>query len=351
LSGSYEKTKPMGLISFTKSADALSEKAIVPAVKTEIGVVGAGRFANKVMLPILKKKSNLVGIATRSGINSIFADDDFQFQFATTIPNRLIEGRRVNTIFVLTRPNFHAKQVIQALKSGKHVFVEIPLAISLGELEEICRSYNALPSPRPLLMIGFNRRFAPAIVLAKAHLNDIHTRYIQIRVHSHKMPADHWAYDAAIGGGRIISEVCPYIDLAIYLTNSEVLSVHTVSSITQGIESLNISIVFKNGSNAIIYYIVDSDSKLPDEQIEIKSGDQHILINDFKTVEILSLKRKKRIRFRKDDHGYEAEVLSFIRAIEEGKISPIPFEEIVRSMIITFRVNTSLRENKTVTVG
>lgn len=322
------------------------------AKSPEIGVIGAGAFAHKVMLPLLKKKGNLVGIATVNGINTVFADEKYHFNFATTVPHRLIEAKMVNTLFVLTRPNLHAQQTIQAFKSGKHVFVEKPIALSLGELEEICRVYNSLSTPKPLLMAGFNRRFAPATGVIKKYLDPGTPKTINIRVNAGTLPPDHWIHDSRIGGGRIVTEVCPFIDYAIYLSGSGVRSIHAVSSqnTDTGAEGMSISLIFKNGSSASIYYTSLEDFTLPGEEIEIICGEARLSIYDFRIVEINTNNRTKRIRYRRADLGYDAEVEAFLKAINDGAPSPIAFEEIVQTMIATFQVNTALRENRTISM-
>ncbi len=315
------------------------------AVNPNIGVIGAGSFAFKVMLPLLKKFGNLNGIATTRSINAIFVDEYYNFSFATTIPARLIRRKTINTIFILTRSNLHVQQAIDTLKAGKHTFVEKPLAISLSELEDLRQVYISLPSPKPLLMTGFNRRFAPVTEIARNYLKRDEPITITIRVKAESLTPDHWIRFSKVGGGRIINELCPYIDLVLFLTRSTIRSVHVQSSQESDNEGVFIHLSLKDGSNASVYFTSDPETGIG-EIIKIVSGENTILIDNFRKIEISNAgKRIKKVSYRRADLGYAAEVKAFLNAISDGGPSPIPFDDIINSLTATFRVNAAFKES------
>jgi predicted dehydrogenase/threonine dehydrogenase-like Zn-dependent dehydrogenase len=322
----------------------------VPAVP-RIGIIGAGSFAQNIVLPLLKKKTALYGIATTKGVNAIFAGRTYGFELATASAQLLIKDKTVDTVFILTRHHLHAQQTIDALKEGKNVFVEKPPAISQEELDEIAKTYSSLSSPLPVLMTGFNRRFAPAVKEISGILNTGLPKAITIRVNAGMLPSDHWVNDPETGGGRIVGEACHFIDLSIFLAGSNVKSVYATSlnSADQPDNTVNVSLKFENGSIANISYFSNGNKKVPKELIEVFCGQSVARIDDFRLVEIYRAGRNKKIRYRKTDKGHEAEIDAFLSAVNNSLASPIAFEEIYHSMQVTLSVNTSLQENRVIT--
>lgn len=313
-----------------------------------IGVIGSGSYARNIMLPLLSKTGKLTGIATTSGINTAFIGSRYHFHFGTVSPKRLIERDYVNTVFILSRHNLHAGQAIESLQAGKHTFVEKPLCLTPGELEEIALIYSSLPQPRPHLMVGFNRRFSPAVRRMMQYLPGDMPRAIHMRINAGRIPKEHWVHDREIGGGRIIGEGCHFIDLAGYIAGSPAVSVYAQSMgpTDHPHDTVNISIRYENGSIASISYFSNGNHRIPKEEIEVFSGSQAAKIHDFRKLTLSSFRGRKEIKFSKTDKGHGAEVESFIRSIKEGSACPIPFSEIVNSMRTTFRVDQSLREGR-----
>jgi predicted dehydrogenase/threonine dehydrogenase-like Zn-dependent dehydrogenase len=316
----------------------------VKAISAEpsVGFIGAGSFANNVLLPALKGNCNFVGISSSRSNNSRNIADKYSFSYCTDKASELVEDKNINTIFVATRHDSHAKYVLEAIKNKKHVFVEKPLCLHAEELEQIKKQQEESKS---LLVVGFNRRFAP-------HIQKVHSLFknidqpvaITYRVNAGTLPKDHWIHDQAIGGGRIIGEVCHFIDLVTYLANSKVksLSANSLQGSANTNDTLVINLAFENGSIANISYFSNGNKELNKEYLEIFSSGQVAVINDFKDLSLYG-KSIKNSSLSSQDKGHKQEVKAFLDAIREGKTSPIPFSEIYHSMLCAFKVEESIK--------
>ena len=311
-----------------------------------LGVVGAGSFAQAFLLPNLKDKCNFVGLVTGSGNSSAYVGKKFDFKYLTNDSLELIADDDINTILIATRHNLHSSLIIESIKNNKHIYTEKPLAIKLNELDDIKSCYNE-DSFNKSLMIGFNRRFAPAIKdLLNAHSSNA-PKSILIRVNNKKLNPDHWTNDIEIGGGRIISDACHFIDLSIFLAKSEVVSVvaESISEPNNLNSSVSINLKFANGSISSINYFSNGNENLNKEYIEVYSDNTVSVIDDFKSLNIFDRKVRK-IRYNSQDKGHINCINEFSKSIKEGTKCPISFEEIYMSSLVTILVNKSLSENR-----
>lgn len=322
-------------------------------IEPKIGVIGMGSHAYRVILPLLKKEGNLLGMATKGGLNSIYADTQYNFSFGTAKPERLLNREYINTIFVLTRHNLHSGQLIDSLKSGNHTFIEKPLCLTLEELDEISEVYLSLPKPAPNIMVGFNRRFAPALLEAMKSVNTELPRAINIQIIADKLLDDHWIRDRKQGGGLLLGEVGQFIDLACFIAGKKALTVASsaIKNDPYSGDALNISLQFEGGSIANITYTTSERKKTYKEEIEIFSGEKRILVSNYKSVEIFTARGKKRIKYRKPSKGYSEEIKEFLRSISEGKQSPIPFIELVHSTRTAILANKALHEGRIIHIA
>ena len=181
-----------------------------------IGLLGAGSFATGTLLPAIKRAGGveMVVACAANGSHARHAAEKFRFRSCTTDEQEILNNPEVNTVVITTRHHLHAAQVIAALHAGKHVFCEKPLCLNQAELSDIIASHrDHAASSRPLLMVGFNRRFAPLAVRLKKFLQDVHEPFaLHYRVNAGFLPADHWLNDPLQGGGRILGEVCHFVD-------------------------------------------------------------------------------------------------------------------------------------------
>ncbi|RPH94142.1 MAG: gfo/Idh/MocA family oxidoreductase, partial [Calditrichaeota bacterium] len=326
-------------------AMAKSPQASQPLLP-QVGFIGAGNFAQNMLLPKLKGICELAAVAAAQGVQSRDVADKYGFAACYASGDELLQDERVNTVFIVTRHHTHGEFVLKALATGKHVFVEKPLAMTLDELEEIRRSYVLLPQELKL-MVGFNRRFAPAILEAEKLFAAEQKKAILIRVNAGALPPDHWTNDPEIGGGRIIGEACHFVDLAMALAKSPIVSV-TAEAVDDGAklrDSLTINLAFADGSIASVVYLTNGNQSLAKEHIEIHSSGVSAVIHDFREMTIHG-KSSRRIRFKGQDKGHAEELRRFIAAVKDGLPNPIPFAESYCSMKATFLSLESLRTGR-----
>ena len=313
-----------------------------------LGVLGAGNFATTILLPAIKriKGADLIAVCAATGPHARQAARKFGFQYCATDDEHILNDSRVNTLVIATRHHLHAKQILAALAVGKHVFCEKPLCLTEAELAEIVQAYGSLSS-KPLLMVGFNRRFAPMAVQMKSFVEENHRPLVMhYRVNAGSLPQDHWVNDPEQGGGRILSEVCHFVDLLSFLAGAKPIEVntHNVIGPHDAEENVMISLKFANGSVGTISYLCNGDRTYSKERLEVFAGSAVAVLTDFRRLELIRHGRKQVIKTRfRQDKGHRAELEAFFSAIRNSREAPIAFDEIVSATLTTLRAVDSRR--------
>jgi predicted dehydrogenase/threonine dehydrogenase-like Zn-dependent dehydrogenase len=318
--------------------------------RVRVGALGAGNFAQAVLLPALQRipQIELVGVASASGLSARTAADRFGFAYATGDEIQILEDEGINTVAVLTRHHLHARQVLAGLAAGKHVFCEKPLALTQEELDEIADALGQRRGGRPLLTVGFNRRFAP---LARKMSTFLEGRqeplYVHYRVNAGYLAPEHWLHDPEQGGGRIVGEVCHFIDFLTFLMGQPPISVSAQALPDGGRyrqDNVTLELSFLDGSLGTIAYLANGDKAFPKERVEVFSGGQIAVLDNFRTLEMVERGRRKvdRARFRQDK-GHRAEWEAFAGAILHGGAPPIPYDQLLGTTRTTFAALQSLR--------
>ena len=327
----------------------------------QVGVLGAGNFALAVMLPAMRKTRGLelVGIVSASGMSAQRAAGRFGFRYAVTDEAELLSDGRINTIAILTRHYLHARQVIAALTAGKHVFCEKPLALTSEELVEIDAMLKELGRVErevpffqaPLLTVGFNRRFAPLARRMHAFLMECHEPlFCSYRVNAGYLPSQHWTQDPQQGGGRLLGEVCHFVDFLAYLVG-EVPSTVTAQGLPdQGRyneDNVLLSLEFPDGSLGAISYLANGDRSFAKERVEVFCAGRLAVLDDFRQLELVSGGKRQvhRSRYRQDK-GHRAEWQAFVSAIQAGGPPPIPYPHLLGVTKSVFAALKSLREGR-----
>lgn len=321
--------------SLKKEVKAISKSS--SSSKLIIGLIGAGSFAQNFLLPELKKqKAKLAGVATARPNNSMHIAQKFGFEFCTGNASELINHPEINTIFIATRHHLHSQLVIESLKQNKNVYVEKPLCTREENLEEIRKTYE---NSKGKLIVGYNRRFAPLLIRLKSLLKKNIPVAINYRINAGTLPPEHWVHDAEIGGGRIIGEVCHFMDLCRFIVESKIISVSSnlMKTIPDLQDSVNVSLSFENGSIANISYFSNGSKQLTKEYLEIFCGGDSFILDDFKNLTKFSSSEKK-WKLSTQDKGYANEIQAFCSAMEKGNDSPIPFEELYNTSLATFKI-------------
>ena len=332
---------------------AASDLGVASQKSVRVGLLGAGSFAVSTLLPALKRVRGveLVTASAANGSHARHAADKFGFRSCTTSEVEILNSPAVNTVVIATRHHLHARQVIAALQGGKHVFCEKPLCLNEEELKEIIAAHENSVSGRRLLMVGFNRRFAPLAVRMKRFLQAAgEPLALHYRVNAGFLRADHWMNDPLQGGGRILAEVCHFVDLLCFLTRSAPVEVETRSLGNSALynpgkysnDNVVCSLRFADGSQGTISYLANGDKAYSKERIEVFGGGGVAVLEDFRRLELVRNGKKSMFRSPlRQDKGHRGEFEAFVEAIQTGSESPIPFREIVNTMLTTFALEES----------
>lgn len=318
-----------------------------------LGVLGAGSFANSVLLPAIKKAGDieLIGIASSGGLHAQHAGKKFGFRYAASDDNQILNDPTINTVAILTRHDSHAELVVRALQAGKHVFVEKPLAINTVQLSAI--RAQLLKTDDCLLTTGFNRRFAPlAQSLSSFFLHRKEAIYIHYRVNAGSIPLNHWTQDPDIGGGRIIGEGCHFVDFITFLVGAPPLSVTAHALPDHGNyreDNVSMTFTFPDGSIGIVDYLANGDKSFPKERVEVFGGGQVAVLDDFVSLQTLKDGKRKEVRGAQNK-GWLDEWNVFAKSIREGGEPPIPYEQLIGVTKATFAAVESLRKKETIQI-
>ena len=356
------KTKEyyLGIVLKYESAASDSRKPIAMHAKSvlssdiNIGLIGAGNFTKGVILPSLGKVGGfkLTGICTATGVSAHSTGKKYDFKFITTDADELIQHNDINTVLITTRHNDHGEKVLRSLKQGKNVFVEKPLTLNENELEVIRVKYNKAEQ-KPILQVGYNRRFSPLVKRMKTAIGALPVS-VNYRVNAGVIPLNSWIQDPTIGGGRILGELCHFVDTCLFLAGSLPTSVFA-SSIKKPDQSIpdedNVSVVltFENGSIATINYMAFGNGQLPKEYIEVFAPNLAMQMDNFRELTIYLGTSKNRTKSSNQDKGFKGEFEAFAEAIKTGKPA-IAFEELYAVSKVTFKVLESLKTGLVVKV-
>jgi len=327
-----------------------------PSTSIRLGVLGAGNFANAVMLPALKKIPSiaLVGIASGSGLHSQYAAKKFGFNYTAGSENEILQDPQINTIAILTRHDLHAEQVNRALQAGKHVFCEKPLAMT-GEQLSLIKEQLLSKDTATLLMVGFNRRFAP---LARRLYEFLKPRQEPLvatyRVNAGYIPPTHWVHDPEQGGGRIIGEGCHFVDFLTFLVGMPPISVSAQALPDNGRyreDNAIMTFTFPDGSLGTVSYLANGDKAFPKERVEVFAGGRVAVLEDFRSLTLVQEGKKQVIHSRlRQDKGHRAEWEAFEASILAGGPAPIPYEQLFGVTEATLAAVDSLRSKQKVAV-
>jgi predicted dehydrogenase/threonine dehydrogenase-like Zn-dependent dehydrogenase len=313
----------------------------------KIGLLGAGAFAIGTLLPAIKRVSGveLLIVAAANGSHARHAAAKFRFHSCTTDEREIFHDTAINTVVIATRHHMHAEQVIAALNAGKHVFCEKPLCLNKEELNKIVAAHDR-QNTRQLLMVGFNRRFAPLAVRMKAFLSEAREPLaLHYRVNAGFLPADHWLNDRQQGGGRILGEVCHFVDFLSFLLDASPVEVETRALTNPGRysnDNVLCSLRYADGSQATISYLANGDKSYSKERIEVFGGGKVAMLEDFRRLELVRDGKKKVFRsLLLQDKGHRGEWEAFAAAIQSSAQSPLPLREVMSTMMATFALEES----------
>lgn len=309
-----------------------------------VGCIGAGNYATQVLLPAFQRTGVAFrSVASSTGVSAAHAGNKFGFSEITSDGRSVIESPDINTIVIATKHDSHAALAGEALKAGKHVFVEKPLAITREELVKLCEHYEECirrqASP-PLLMVGFNRRFAPQVQRMKQLLDGVtEPKTFVMTVNAGYIPRDHWTQDRLIGGGRIIGEGCHFVDLLRFLAASPIVGVQAISV---GEDNVTATLRFEDRSIGTVHYFSNGNKSFPKEQLEVFCAGKVLRLDNFRKLRGYGWSGFRKMDLWNQDKGQTACVAAFVEAIRRGTSSPIPWNELVEVAHVTFDIMDAL---------
>jgi predicted dehydrogenase/threonine dehydrogenase-like Zn-dependent dehydrogenase len=319
-----------------------------------VGMIGAGLFSNVTIIPCLKKIDGIAlrGVATATGSSGRNVANQFGFEYCTTDYKEILKDEKINTVIIVTRHDLHCQMIVEALEAGKDVFAEKPLAVSEEEVRKITAAYK---KSNKRLMVGFNRRFSPFAVRAKELMGEVGAVTANCRVNAGFVPKSHWTVNQE-GGGRIIGEVCHFIDSLQYATSSVPVRVfaETISSGNDQVtneDNIAITLKMKNGSIATLLYTGVGHKGIPREQIEVFGNNQSYVINNFTELTFIRDGKREHKKKFNIDRGHQNEFNLFFDAIRNGKPLPVDFSEYLYTTMATFAIMESLQTGKPVDVA
>jgi predicted dehydrogenase len=330
-----------------------TKAASFKAGQVVIGAIGAGNHAGRTLLPAFKKAgARLKIVASSQGLSGSYVAKNMGFEVNTTDSDIIMADDDVNTVTVATQHSTHARFVTQALKAGKNVFVEKPLALNQQQLDDIKAAYEEACDNdfEPKLMIGFNRRFSPLSQKMKSIVDRSNTPFSMVYTcNAGDIPSDHWLQDPQIGGGRIIGEACHFIDMARFMAGSPIQTIQAVAmkqpeGMVDCQDTATITLTFENGCIASINYFANGHKSFAKERIEIFQGQKIIVLDNFRFLQGYGVQGFKKLKLSSQNKGQSECCQSFVDAIESGSANPISFAEQMEVSQACIDVMTQLNE-------
>lgn len=278
-----------------------------------IGLIGAGTFARNVLVPSFKEAGlhNLVAVSSESGLSAKQVADKAGFLRAVSGATGVITDPDVDAVVVATPHDLHARLTIEALRAGKHVYCEKPLALTLEELADVEAAWRGGPG---IVFVGFNRRWSPAVARVVQHFAGAESLVITYRVNAGEIPPGHWYRDRR-QGTRLLGEVCHFVDTCAAIVGEAAVDVQAVKGGTaRAGEDYAILLRYPSGSVASITYASGGHLKTGKERIDVLGGGRSASIGDFRQVLIDGRPERK----QRQDKGHSAAMKAFKQALQEG---------------------------------
>jgi predicted dehydrogenase/threonine dehydrogenase-like Zn-dependent dehydrogenase len=312
------------------------------SVKTSLAVIGSGNYATAVLIPAFKDAgTRLRTVASSGGVSGVHAARKFGFEQTTTDTASIFVDPQVNTVVITTRHDSHASLVCQALQAGKHVFVEKPLALTQEEVSQVEDAWalKQTAGKSLILMVGFNRRFAPHVVRIK-HLLQAATgpKSFVMTVNAGAIPVEHWTQDSEVGGGRIVGETCHFIDLLRFLAGSSINDFNVTKMNSPTSDTITVSMSFSDGSVGTVHYFANGSKVFPKERLEVFTSGRVLQLDNFRKLTGFGWPGFKKMNLWRQDKGQKACAAALVQALEQGSDAPIPIEEILEVARFSIRI-------------
>ena len=312
-----------------------------------IGAIGAGNYAGRVLIPAFRAAgAKLSTVVSGTGVSGVHYGKKFGFEHAATDAKVVFDDSAVSAVVIATRHNSHADFVIKGLQSGKHVFVEKPLCLTLDELDRVADAKALHPGLK--LMVGFNRRFSTLVAKMRDLLKSVAgPKSVVMTVNAGEIPVEHWTQDLSVGGGRIVGEACHFIDLIRYIVDAPIVS-HTVVSVEKAdgdmvtSDKASITLGFADGSFGVVHYLANGHKAFPKERLEVFCDGKILQLDNFRRLNGWGWKGFSGMRLWRQDKGQDRCVAAFVNAVSANTDSPIPLDEILEVSRVSIDAQRSL---------
>jgi predicted dehydrogenase len=324
------------------------------AAGVRVGLVGAGGYASGVLLPHFKAAgAEFVSIASASGVSALNVGRQFGFASCVSGADEVLNDPQVNLVVIATRHDTHAALARRALETGRHVFLEKPLALNDEELDELLAAARHSEGE---LLVGFNRRFSPLALKAQEFFEGRRAPLSFVyRVNAGRVPRGHWTQDERVGGGRIVGEVCHFVDLLQFWAGAHVTRVSAEAVAGEDEQAVDedsviITLRFADGSNGTIAYLAEGDKALAKERVEIFGGGKTFVLEDFRRASTYREGREEVLKLRAQDKGQAAQARAACAVVTKGATPPFTLEDLANTTRATFRIRESLRTGRALEV-
>jgi predicted dehydrogenase len=308
-----------------------------------VSFIGAGNYAGAMLIPAFKAAgARLARIASSGGSSSVHVGRKFGFVGATTNTDALLADPVADAVVISTRHDTHADYVLRGLAAGKHVFVEKPLALKLAELDAIAAAAKAARDR--LVMVGFNRRFAPQVLKMQQLLRGVPgPKTLVMTVNAGAIPAQHWTQDPAVGGGRLVGEGCHFFDLLRFLAGAPIESFHVVRMEAATPDTASVTLRFADGSLGTVLYLTNGSKAFPKERMEVFAGGRVLQLDNFRRLRGFGWPGFTSMMLWRQDKGQTACAAAFLQAVQSGGPSPIPLDELLEVGRVSIEIEESQR--------
>lgn len=319
-----------------------------------LGILGAGNYASRVLIPAFSKAGARLGtIVTNGGVSGAHFGKKMGFASVSTDDAQIFDDPAINTVVIATRHDSHASFVVKAIEAGKHVFVEKPLALRMDELDRIQAAWHQRVSKggaAPVLMVGFNRRFSPLIAKMKLLLRPVSAPKVFVYTcNAGAIPADHWTQNAEAGGGRLVGEACHFVDLLRYLAGSPISKFQVITmgrnpAVSPVDDKATISLQFEDGSMGTIHYLANGGKRFPKERLEVFAADAVLQLDNYRVLRGFGWAGFRKMGSWTQDKGQDACVKAFLETIRQGGEAPIAVEQIWEVARLSIEIANAARQ-------
>jgi len=312
-----------------------------PSSNPAVAFIGAGNYATAGLIPAFQAAgARLLTVVSSSGVTGIHARRKFGFESTSTDADAVFSDPTVDAVVVATRHDSHAGFVLRALESAKAVFVEKPVCLTMDELGRIEAAYaRAASNDARLVMVGFNRRFAPQVQKIKSLLEGMAgPKSFVMTVNAGALPAGHWTQDPSIGGGRVIGEACHFVDLLRFLAGRPITTHSRIAMASHTGDTVSLQLTFHDGSIGAIHYFANGPKSFPKERLEVFAQGRVLQLDNFRVLRGFGWPGFKTQRLWRQDKGQAACAAAFLQVLRDGGTAPIPFDEIVEVSRVTIEL-------------